>query len=45
MDRSETLALAAPACNICLGLGLRIGRQWGDASVQLRVTSYFPGMF
>jgi hypothetical protein len=24
--RSETLALAAPACNICLGLGLRIGR-------------------
>jgi hypothetical protein len=25
-NRSETLALAAPACNICLGLGLRIGR-------------------
>lgn len=25
-SRSETLALAAPACNICLGLGLRIGR-------------------
>jgi len=24
--RSETLALAAPACNMCLGLGLRIGR-------------------
>ena len=24
--RSETLALAAPRCNICLGLGLRIGR-------------------
>lgn len=24
--RSETLALAAPSCNICLGLGLRIGR-------------------
>ncbi len=24
--RSETLALAAPGCNICLGLGLRIGR-------------------
>lgn len=24
--QSETLALAAPACNICLGLGLRIGR-------------------
>jgi hypothetical protein len=28
--RSETLALAAPACNICLGLGLRIGR--GEAT-------------
>jgi len=26
MDESETLALAAPGCNICLGLGLRIGR-------------------
>jgi len=24
--RSETLALAAPGCNVCLGLGLRIGR-------------------
>ncbi len=24
--RSETLALAVPACNICLGLGLRMGR-------------------
>ncbi len=24
--RSETLALAAPGCNTCLGLGLRIGR-------------------
>jgi hypothetical protein len=24
--RSETLALAAPACNVCLGLGLRLGR-------------------
>jgi hypothetical protein len=25
-NRSETLALAAPGCNTCLGLGLRIGR-------------------
>jgi hypothetical protein len=25
--RSETLALAAPMCNVCLGLGLRIGRR------------------
>lgn len=25
-NRSETLALAAPGCNICLGLGLRVGR-------------------
>jgi len=25
-NRSETLALAVPACNICLGLGLRNGR-------------------
>src|ERR1700726_3730427 len=25
-NRSQTLARAAPACNICLGLGLRIGR-------------------
>lgn len=25
-SRSETLALAAPGCNICLGLGLRTGR-------------------
>jgi hypothetical protein len=25
-DRSETLALAAPQCNLCLGLGLHIGR-------------------
>ena len=24
--RSETLALAAPGCNLCLGVGLRIGR-------------------
>lgn len=24
--RSETLAQAAPGCNTCLGLGLRIGR-------------------
>jgi len=25
--RSETLALAAPGCNTCLGLGLRVGRK------------------
>jgi len=25
-SRSETLALAAPGCNVCLGLGLRTGR-------------------
>jgi len=28
--RSETLALAAPGCNICLGLGLRMGH--GDST-------------
>lgn len=25
--RSETLALAAPGCNLCLGMGTRIGRE------------------
>jgi hypothetical protein len=37
-NRSETLALAAPMCNVCLGAGLRLGRHgsWHPCNCVLR---------